>query len=533
MDQSPVDSLALRRPSTSRDRPARAPSGPRIRTRQKNSLDITSPSDSSIDGSSPLPATPTFSNPFSRPNSPGFDAFANPTDGSFSLSAPQLTLPVLSHPSNTADVAVQASSTTPPSPSPTPPPLPRTVPRPSHPTLVCKRSITTFHTPAPLPPPPEINFQPTPIPWKGLPLEAAQWTFSSAEFQEIVSKAIRLSAKESFVRLLSLQALETDIVKESERLETERLIAQARWKFEVGRRTMLLQALNSTAAVLSGAGDGDKENGLSLLISQLATAIGSCDAQLSSILHMSDQQSQIAVVQHRHWASALSVALRKLNKAYERQGEELKRVLAKVQTLEDELEEAWKEAEGMAAEIDDMDNQRAESDSEDDDPGLKQGSVGDDTGTLEDVTINTDLGEVVGVTAFAVASKATLVIPETAPKTDTKIDKSDARSIKSTRSKRSTRDGPSRVSRVSAARTRSRAASNASLRLPKALRTPSAIYSTPANAPPIPALPDSSQGHSFLDMGNVGNEYIRHPKRLLPMRPCSSFPRLSLMNLVC
>lgn len=36
----------------------------------------------------------------------------------------------------------------------------------------------------------------------------------------------------------------TDIVHEQERLNAERAAAQARWRFEVGHRIMLIQALN-------------------------------------------------------------------------------------------------------------------------------------------------------------------------------------------------------------------------------------------------------------------------------------------------
>jgi hypothetical protein len=69
-------------------------------------------------------------------------------------------------------------------------------------------------------PPPKINFESVPILFKGLPLEAAQWTFSSAELQDIVSRAIRLSARESFIRVLSIETLDKEIVNENERLAT-------------------------------------------------------------------------------------------------------------------------------------------------------------------------------------------------------------------------------------------------------------------------------------------------------------------------
>ncbi|KIJ21052.1 hypothetical protein PAXINDRAFT_152746 [Paxillus involutus ATCC 200175] len=337
MDQVVPEGILARRPSTSLDRPARAPFGPR---RPKNSIDMNSTAGSSVDGTSPFLSAvtcPTFTNPFSRPDSPGH---------SRSQSAPQ---PIVTMP---AHIGAEPPFQVPPSPlsplSPYPsacPPVPEKTTHSSKPSLVA-----TFLPPPPLPPPPVINFESTPIQWKGLPLEAAQWTFSSADLQEIVSRAIRLSAKESF-------AIEVDILEESERLDAERLAAQAKWRFEVGRRTMLMQALNSTAAMLSSSGEGDMGNVLAGLISQLAT-------------------------------------------------------------------------------------------------------------------------------------------------------------------KRSARDGPSRFSRISAARVRSRVTSNASLRLPRALRTPSSNHASPVDTPPIPALPENLQGQSFLDMdmGNTVDEVVKRPRRFLPTR---------------
>ncbi|KIK99131.1 hypothetical protein PAXRUDRAFT_823095 [Paxillus rubicundulus Ve08.2h10] len=507
MNPAVPEAIFVQRPSTSLDRPVRAPFGPR---RPKNSIDMTSPAGSSVDSTSPLLSAvtcPTFTNPFTSPDSPTH---------SRSQSAPQTTVTAPAHIG--AEPAFQAPPTPLPPFSPYPTPLPPPAVSPKSPL------VPTFLPPTPLPPPPVITFDPTPIQWKGLPLEAAHWTFSSADLQQIVSKAIRLSAKDSFVRLLSLQALEVDIVQESERLDAERLSAQAKWKFEVCRRTMLIQALNSTAAMFSDSGQGDMGNLLAGLISQLATSIASCDSQMSCLLRNSDQQSQITAIQHRHWASALIIGLRKVNKAYERQTEELKRVQTRIQTLEDELEDAWREAENMAVEFDVMEQEGEESEEEDrldeDDEAEDINQDSDDTETVGDITINGDLGEVLGVTATAVASKATLVISPVSPQFNPKQDKSDAKSVKSTRSKRSTRDGPSHFSRISAARVRSRATSNASLRLPRALRTPSSSHPSPVDTPPIPAIPENLQGQSFLDMdmGNSVNEIIKRPMRFLPRR---------------
>lgn len=318
-----------------------------------------------------------------------------------------------------------------------------------------------------------------------------------------------------------MQALDTDIVEEDKRLINERLVAQARWRFEVSRRTMLIQALNSTVAMLPSTGDGDKDNGLGSLITRLATAIASCDSQMSTILHIMDQQSQVSSLQHRHWSSALSIALRKLNKTCERQAGELKHASTKIQSLEDELEEAWREAEAVAVELDAIKEDEisiAKAETDGDSEGVANRHDHDDT---EDVTIMTDIGEVVGVTATAVVSKATLLSP-TSPNYN--LDKSDAKSVRSaksaktTRSKRSGRDPQSRLSRVSAARVRSRTASNASLRLPKNIRTPLSNVNVSETPPPIPGVPDNLQGHSFLDMGNVANEFVRPLRNWLPKR---------------
>ncbi|KAG0697932.1 hypothetical protein DFH29DRAFT_811016 [Suillus ampliporus] len=512
MDLVPADE-SPRRPSVVRDRSARPPlpNGPRLRSRTKNSVDMNSPPGSAIDGSpvTSALASPVFTSPSLRPGSPAITILDESQTFSLDASFPQCVpqLGASSHARTTSDIGVQISqnlTSFPPSPSLSPartPPIQK-----PKPTLTSKPSIATFLPPPPLAPPPAVSFESTPIPWKGLPYEAAQWTFTSPELQEIVSRAIRLSAKESFIRLLSLQALDTDMVKEAERLEEERLAAQVKWRFEMNRRTMLMQALNSCASVFASSGEGDKDNVLGGLISQVATSVASCDSILASILQMSDQQAQISIVQHRHWASALGIALRKLNKAFERQGEEMKRALIRMQTLEDELEEAWREAEGMAAEIDEME---ASDEEEVDDI--------DDNQTLGDLTINTDIAQVMGVTAKAVASKATLITQVKHVSSDAKSIKS-VKSAKSSRSKRSTKDGPNRSSRLSAAKTRSRTASNASLRLPKALRTQTASHMPPDDPPPMPALPDALQGCSFLDMDTGGTEYSRPPRKQLPNR---------------
>ncbi|KAF8547850.1 hypothetical protein OG21DRAFT_1501360 [Imleria badia] len=237
-----------------------------------------------------------------------------------------------------------------------------------------------------------------------------QWTCSSLQLQEIVSKAIRLSAREFFVRLLSPQALEVDLVHEADRLNAAIVEAQAKWRFE-----------------------------------------------------------------HQHWASALGMGLRKLNKAHERQGQELKRVQARVQTLEDEHEEAWREFGGLEHETAESDSEVVESPQEDipdPRPGLDLKHDRDETGTPGDVTIDTR--------PRRHSHRSRL---QGHPR---HLSQTSRRQVRH-QVIRSTRDGQSHLSRISSARMRSRAASNASLRLPKTLRSAPSTQSSPVDVfPPKP-----------------------------------------------
>lgn len=52
-----------------------------------------------------------------------------------------------------------------------------------------------------------------------MPYEAAQWSLTSEQLQEIVSTAIRTSAQENFIRLVSQQTLDVELKQELERLD--------------------------------------------------------------------------------------------------------------------------------------------------------------------------------------------------------------------------------------------------------------------------------------------------------------------------
>lgn len=192
---------------------------------------------------------------------------------------------------------------------------------------------------------------------------------------------------------------------------------------------MLLQSL-----IALSASDGHSA-ALANLTTQLADITVSCDRLMENLGRIADQRAQIQKVQDVHVASALAMALRKLNGSYAKRTTELREARAQCDQLKLELEEAWRVAQEMAQEMDDLDNFHSGfSDSDED-------GAGDPSHHDESVR----LAEVMNITGTAVATKATL----TNLLTDGRPREFD------------------RTSRVSAARRRSSRTSKASLRIPR------------------------------------------------------------------
>lgn len=186
--------------------------------------------------------------------------------------------------------------------------------------------------------------------------------------------------------------------------------------------------------VALSAGDGDPV-ALANLTTQLADVTVSCDRLMENMGRIADQRAQIQKVQDVHVASALAMALRKLNGSYAKRTTELREARAQIDQYRAELEEAWRVAEDIAQEMDDLDN-------------FHSGFSSDEDGGMSphphDESIR--LAEVMNITGTAVATKATLTNLLTEPSHKQEFDRS---------------------SRVSAARRRSTRASKASLRIPK------------------------------------------------------------------
>ncbi|KAJ7493259.1 hypothetical protein B0H11DRAFT_2005591 [Mycena galericulata] len=325
-----------RRPSV-RDRPQIAPMGPRTRYVSRNSL------------------------------TPSFDPSAglqSPRDSlSSSGASPRYSAPSAAQPSDSKTLAAvserEYDSPPPSDDTSSPPPAPlRAQETPEEPL-----NIKTVPKVAALTPPPQVKFDSAPVQWKGLPLEAALWTFNSKELQELVSRAIRSSSRESFIRLLSVENLDRSLPAELERLNALKAMTQSKYRFTVHRRTMLLQALHS----FSGYNDREKDAALvAKLTSQLSQTTAECDQLLEDLLQIADQVGQITRLLDVHWASALAVALRKLNSSYGRRTSELLSARDKIATLEAELNDAWQQAENLAREMDENDAEVASDEDEGD-----------------------------------------------------------------------------------------------------------------------------------------------------------------------
>lgn len=219
----------------------------------------------------------------------------------------------------------------------------------------------------------------------------------------MVSRAIRDSAKEQFVRLLSLDALDKEIPEELARLDSLKSTTQAQYRFHLQRRTNLLQSLNALAYSTPAPAENGT-NTLGVLIQQVAEVTANMDRFTEALLQASEHRSQLAQVQEKHLSSALAVALRKLNASYAKRTADLKNARSRIDKLQAELEEAWKVAEGIAEEIDDLDNFKSDYAMED---RFEDGtsSIQDDDPTVISV-VN---ARVIPVTGTAVASKATLI----------------------------------------------------------------------------------------------------------------------------
>jgi len=301
-----------------------------------------------------------------------------------------------------------------------------------------------------------MELTPEPLPYKHLTLDAAHWTLTSTELQHLVSSAIRQSAKEQLIRLLPPSVIDTRMSEDASNIERSWDTAAACWRFEAHRRNMLLRALSASGA------DSD-------LLTQLSVTLSNLDLHAQSLLHATTHRAQLASARDTHRASALAVALRKLNASYARRTRDLDRARAHIAVLRDEVYEAWKLAEEQAVKVDKF-NVAAEP-REFSNADLEE-SVADDDDLYEDDTSSNVLhdvsgAEVIDVTGKAVAAQARLTMMRTDrhPSPRPPPSSYSTRSLSSPMTSRSsTPQRQKSASHASSSRKRTRRKSKASLR---------------------------------------------------------------------
>src|ERR1700728_150720 len=191
---------------------------------------------------------------------------------------------------------------------------------------------------------------------------------SSSDLQDIVSRAIKLSARESYIRILPLPILDDTLPREAERLDTLQKVTQAKYKFHLHKHTMLMQALSSYASYSSNTGAGmslsfgnknKSDSGgdaaiLTNLTSQISDTTSAMDNITTDLIIIASHRAQLSSLLATHWGSALAIALRKLNRSYSKRMAELGDAARRVEMLEAEVAEAWSEADRLAREMEEL-----------------------------------------------------------------------------------------------------------------------------------------------------------------------------------
>ncbi|KAH9927932.1 uncharacterized protein BXZ73DRAFT_48547, partial [Epithele typhae] len=190
------------------------------------------------------------------------------------------------------------------------------------------------------------KFQTQRVAWRGLTMEAAQWTLTSQQLQHIVSTAIRTSADASMIRILPLEALEEELPAEIERTEAHIAELKTRYKLGVRKRNTLF----TTVGHLTERGDPAEA---ARALEELSDLTENLDFISEELYMVTDQLAQLYHLRDVHERSALAMALRKLNSSFLKQVGEVQRLREQVATLEAERDEAWREAQEVAQEFDD------------------------------------------------------------------------------------------------------------------------------------------------------------------------------------
>lgn len=206
---------------------------------------------------------------------------------------------------------------------------------------------------------PTLDFETPAVKIRPYGLEAAKWTFTSRQLQQIVSCAIRTSAEPSWIRLLSLDTVEDEIPDMLKQLETRRNNVKQNYQTFSTRRHNILESLTT---YLNTTDLGTFQVGrAATLVDDLKDVSTTLDNLAEELNALNEQHAQISQLYERHFTSALAMALRKLNDSFLKRHAEIQSLCQRVEELEAECDEAWRSAEQVAAEYDQFQHAAAQA----------------------------------------------------------------------------------------------------------------------------------------------------------------------------
>ncbi|CAG8708939.1 7887_t:CDS:2, partial [Acaulospora colombiana] len=176
------------------------------------------------------------------------------------------------------------------------------------------RSVSESQARASISPyPPTPTFETQLVRFKGLTLDVAKWTFSQEELQEVTRRAICHSSDPMSIRLLPAKILDEDIPAELERLVLQREELKANYKYQYRRRMGVLKSLSA----MSEHPEGTMNGSVAARLVEDLMDIGIKSDQIGEEMYVvSDQIAQLRALQESHSASALAMALRKINSSF-------------------------------------------------------------------------------------------------------------------------------------------------------------------------------------------------------------------------
>ncbi|CCA72943.1 hypothetical protein PIIN_06898 [Serendipita indica DSM 11827] len=195
------------------------------------------------------------------------------------------------------------------------------------------------------------------IPFKGLTLDVAKWTFSQEELQEISRRAICQSADPLAIRLVPAKILDEDVPAEMEKLELRREELKADYKYHHRRRVAILGLLNALTEAMdnpTSSGSNSPSASMARLLDELREVGIKADKVCEELYNVCDQINQMHALQDCHASSALAMALRKINASYLKSTAEATDMKAQIVYLTGEREEAWAMAESLEKELNEV-----------------------------------------------------------------------------------------------------------------------------------------------------------------------------------